>query len=235
MNEKSVYYSTSMSKLIVANNIIKQAKKKGVDFGKGNPYNRLRYYTKIGWLPHMTRQKDKKGSVVGHYPAWVVSRLEYIQGLKDKGLTNEEITEKIETQNVKQSVSSAFNFLKNAEQRNQLIAYITLLMLAAVLLIETGAIPLGTTKRDLIQDAKQVGIQKQILDSGGAFVQKNEKLLFIKSKNITTTSKVNITFEENYSPANKYWVAKKVPNEGFYLELDLPTAQDATFNWWITQ
>ena len=39
--------------------LIKQAKKEGVQFGRGDPYNRLRYYTKIGWLPHMTRKKTK--------------------------------------------------------------------------------------------------------------------------------------------------------------------------------
>jgi len=224
-----------MLKLIVADNVIKQAKKLGVDFGKGNPYNRLRYYTKIGWLPHMTRQKDKSGNVVGHYPAWVVGRLEYIQKLKNKGLSNDEIAEKIEAQNIKRNVTSALSSLRNPEQRNQLVAYTSLLLLIAVLLIEAGAIPVGTPKRDLIQDSRNIGLQNQIIDSGSGLVPQGEKLLFVKSKSITSDSKINVTFEENFSPANKYWVAKKVPYEGFYLELDLPTAQEATFNWWVTK
>lgn len=41
--------------------LIKILKEKNISFGKGDPYNRLRYYTKIGWLPHMTRKKTKKG------------------------------------------------------------------------------------------------------------------------------------------------------------------------------
>jgi hypothetical protein len=42
--------------LISIDEIIEQAKKLGVDFGKGDPRNRLRYYTKIGLLPHAQRK-----------------------------------------------------------------------------------------------------------------------------------------------------------------------------------
>ena len=74
-----------MSSLIEVEKLIRMAKKEGVSFGKGDPYNRLRYYTKIGWLPHMERKRVKSGDVVGHYPKWVLSRLVMIDKLKKQG------------------------------------------------------------------------------------------------------------------------------------------------------
>jgi hypothetical protein len=54
--------------------IITLAKQAGVDFGKGYPYNRLRYYTKIGLLPKAER-KSFGGNPEGCYPEWVVDKL----------------------------------------------------------------------------------------------------------------------------------------------------------------
>jgi hypothetical protein len=47
-------------KLIKIDEIIERAKELGVDFGKGDPKNRLRYLTKIGLLPHCQRKVLKK-------------------------------------------------------------------------------------------------------------------------------------------------------------------------------
>ena len=57
-----------MESLISTEKLIEESKTKGIDFGKGDPYNRLRYYTKIGWLPHMQRKKnDEETSITtGH-------------------------------------------------------------------------------------------------------------------------------------------------------------------------
>ena len=44
--------------LINIKDLIQELKNKNIDFGKGDPYNRLRYYTKIGWIDHMIRKKD---------------------------------------------------------------------------------------------------------------------------------------------------------------------------------
>jgi len=52
MNEKN-------GNLISINEVIERAKKLGVDFGKGDPRNRLRYYVKIGLLPHAQRKVFK--------------------------------------------------------------------------------------------------------------------------------------------------------------------------------
>jgi len=49
-------------KLISIDEVIERAKKLGVDFGKGDPRNRLRYYVKIGLLPHAKRKVFQKQS-----------------------------------------------------------------------------------------------------------------------------------------------------------------------------
>ena len=71
--------------LVSIENLIEAAKRKGLNFGKGDPYNRLRYYTKIGWLPHMVRKSDNEGSIKGHYPEWALNQLIIIEKLKAEG------------------------------------------------------------------------------------------------------------------------------------------------------
>jgi len=62
-------------KFISIEELIKRAKFFGVDFGKGNPKNRLRYYTKIGLIPHAFRKSFNGKPPVGAYPEWVLKRL----------------------------------------------------------------------------------------------------------------------------------------------------------------
>ncbi len=225
-----------MSNLITAEKIIKEAKKMKIDLGKGSPYNRLRYFTKIGWLPHMERKKDAKGKVVGHYPSWVLDRLEKIETMKSEGLTNEQISEKLEAHDTKRNLGEIFSFLSSPDKRLKTITYITFYAILLILATEIGLIRVGNiTKQQLIESAvSSNNIPNQILDTGVAIVPANEKIIFIKNSKITPQSKVNVTFEDNISPANKYWISKKVTNEGFYIELDSPVAQDAKLNWWLT-
>ena len=225
-----------MSNLITADTIIKEAKKKGVDFGKGNPYNRLRYYTKIGWLPHMERKKDSKGKVVGHFPSWALERLEQIENMKKEGLTNDQISEKLEIHETKRSIGEIFGFLNSPEKRLKIATYITFYAILIILATEIGIIKIGNiTKKELIDSAININsIPNQILDSGSAMIPTNERVIYIKNSKINPQSKIYVTFEDNISPANKYWVSKKVTNEGFYIELDSPVAQDAKLNWWLT-
>ena len=62
------------SKYLPYSKIIDLARAAGVSCCKGYPYNRLRYYTKIGLLPHAKR-KSFCGSPEGCYPYWVVDKL----------------------------------------------------------------------------------------------------------------------------------------------------------------
>jgi len=62
-------------KLISIDEVIERAKRLGVDFGKGDPRNRLRYYVKIGLLPHAKRKVFKNKFPEGAYPEEIVWKL----------------------------------------------------------------------------------------------------------------------------------------------------------------
>jgi hypothetical protein len=123
--------------------LIDEAKKQGVDFGKGDPYNRLRYYTKMGWLPHMIRKKGEENDITGHYPRSALKRLVLIENMKSKNVSNEEIARKI------QSLSKWDAFFSLINSKNLKIKIVVYAMLALILFIiatETGIIHLGKTK-----------------------------------------------------------------------------------------
>lgn len=63
---------TFSDKIISFSEIIDRAKNLGVDFGNGDPYNRLRYYTKIGLLPHAVRRSFNGQAPTGAYPEKVL-------------------------------------------------------------------------------------------------------------------------------------------------------------------
>ena len=71
--------------LISFDEVITRADRRGVNFGKGNPSNRLRYFTKIGLLPHAKRKSFNGGSPSGAYPEWVIDRLVEIERELSKG------------------------------------------------------------------------------------------------------------------------------------------------------
>ena len=221
--------------LIAVKGLIKKAKRRGIDFGRGDPYNRLRYYTKIGWLPHMVRKTGNTGVVEGHYPEWVLDRLEYIENLKNSGQSNEAIEKKIKVANVRDSLGGIFSFLNIPEKRNQFITYLSLAFLFLIFLSELGFLTGRGTKQELLQIGQQpFDVAQTLVDSGAGLFPGEGKLVFVKSSFVTTNSKVYITFIDNYSPAYRFWVSKIVPLEGFYVELDSPTAQNASFNWWVS-
>ncbi|KKW24820.1 MAG: hypothetical protein VE99_C0006G0013 [candidate division Kazan bacterium GW2011_GWC1_52_13] len=64
----------------------------------GVSYNTLRYYTKIGLLPHMIRKTPFPGApnTIGHYPEEVLETLQKINELKKQGLDNEKIKKTLE-------------------------------------------------------------------------------------------------------------------------------------------
>lgn len=220
-----------MDEFISIDKLIKQAKTRGVKFGSGDPYNRLRYYTKIGWLPHMVRRSDRHGNISGHYPAWSVDRLVLIEDLKSQGYTNEEMSEKLKTKNIVQGALSA---VTSPEIRKQLVSYLILAFVALILANELGVIRLGKQKNQIvtISDTKQ---ELQIIQSGSSFVPKNQSRIFVSASKIKTTSKVYVTFTQDYSPATKYWAAEIKSQEGFLLQLDSPVSNNTEFNWWLTQ
>ncbi len=218
-----------MENLISIKNLIKEIKQRRIDLGKGDPYNRLRYYTKIGWLPHMIRKTNKKGDIEGHYPTWVIDTLLYIEDLKKTNLSNEEITEKIKAKNTIRKITDV---LQIKESKRGIIMYLIIIILSFIILTETDIIKLNKSKEtNLSLDGS---LDTQIIDSGTAFFPYGKIKILIKSTNITSTSKVYVTFKQDYSPANRFWVSELKPQEGFVLELDAPVANNTEFSWWIS-
>lgn len=217
-----------MDDFISIDKLIKQAKSKGVNFGTGDPYNRLRYYTKIGWLPHMVRKTDKTGNIKGHYPQSSLQTLVIIEDLKSQGATNEEIAKKLENKTKKEGI---VNLIKSPEIKKQLITYATLLLLLLIFINETGIINLGKTKEIVNQN---INSYEQIYASGTSFVPKNQSKIFISFRDLKPNSKVYVTFTQNYSPATRYWVSKIDQQNGFLVELDAPVANNVEFNWWLS-
>jgi DNA-binding transcriptional MerR regulator len=218
-----------MVEYISIDKLIKQAKSKGVNFGSGDPYNRLRYYTKIGWLPHMTRKADKQGKIKGHYPVSSIDSLLLIEKLKSEGASNEQISKELANKSKKDSL---ITYIKSPEIRKQAVLYSILIILVVIFANETGVIKLGKTKDMLVIETQDL---KQIYSDGTAFVPKNQNKVFVNINNVKPNSKVYVTFTQNYSPATRYWVSKIEEQKGFLVELDTPVSNNVEFNWWLSQ
>lgn len=65
----------SENNLISIDDIILRAKNRGIDLGKGDPRERLRYLTKIGLLPHAKRKSFNGQPPNGAYPEYVIELL----------------------------------------------------------------------------------------------------------------------------------------------------------------
>ena len=77
--------------LISIEEVISQAKKLGIDLGKRNPRERLRYLTKIGLLPHAKRKSFNGQSPNGAYPKYVIALLKEIDEEIKAGKSIQEI------------------------------------------------------------------------------------------------------------------------------------------------
>jgi hypothetical protein len=231
---QTVLLCSQMDDLISIDKLVELAKKHGIDFGKGDPYNRLRYYTKIGWLPHMVRKKDESGNIRGHYNRWAVDRLIEIEKLKEEGVDNSEISKKLK---VKTRLQTIFEVLKTKEMRIQLLRYASFVILLLILGNELGIIRLGKPKDQLTNPQYATIAEespKQLIESGTAFIPKNQKKLFIQTPLVKNNYKVYVTFTGDYSPASRYWVSSIDDYKGFTVELDTPVFANTEFNWWVT-
>lgn len=218
-----------MDEYISVDKLIKKAKTRGVDFGSGDPYNRLRYYTKIGWIPHMVRKTDKRGNIKGHYPASTIDTLILIEDLKEQDLSNDEITDKLKS---KGKVDDIISSLKSPEIKKHALSYIIIFLLLLIFANESGIINLGKSKNVTIPEINRY---EQIYGNGTSFVPKNQNKIFVSYRGIRPNSKVYVTFTQDYSPASRYWVSEVESQSGFLLELDAPVSNNTEFNWWLTQ
>jgi len=218
-----------MDEFISIDKLIKQAKSKGINFGSGDPYNRLRYYTKIGWLPHMVRKADKSGNIKGHYPTSSLKTLLFIEDLKSQGASNEEISKRLDNKSKKETIISS---LKSPEIKKQVNSYLILFILLIIFASELGLVNLGKSKNLPINQIYQ---NQQIYGNGTSFVPKNQNKIFVTFNDTKPNSKVYVTFTQDYSPASRFWVSKVEEQSGFLLELDAPVSSNTEFSWWLSQ
>lgn len=94
------------SQLVKIDEVIEQAKNRGVDFGKGDPRHRLRYYAKLDLIPPAQRKCFEGNQPTGAYPKHVVDLLVDIdkklkQGKSIREVAQEEKEKKEEKQKAK--------------------------------------------------------------------------------------------------------------------------------------
>lgn len=88
----SIMGSKNLENLISIDELIKRAKEMGIDFGGGDPKNRLRYYVKLGLLPNAKRKRfNNNAQPEGAYPEWVLERLWQIHEKIKEGKSIQEI------------------------------------------------------------------------------------------------------------------------------------------------
>src|SRR3990167_2047159 len=103
------------SRLITTKRVIEIATSLGVNFGTGNAQERIRYFIKLGILPHVRRttSADSQSGYElnsGHLPFWTIKRLTYVENLHKKGYSYPQIAQKIkemETKKIQQNISKS--------------------------------------------------------------------------------------------------------------------------------
>jgi hypothetical protein len=224
--------------LISIEELIYQLKEKNISFGKGDPYNRLRYYTKMKWIPHMERKKDKKGVVTGHLPSNILDKIIQIEDLKNEGKNNREISEILKNEkNTGTSEKNMFYEILLILKKIK-ISYVVISFLLIAVLFELFKEPIDVnyvngkgTKTNNAEN--EPVINNKILDSGIGIFPSNKSEFFIPTKHINENSKIIITFEDNLEYGNNYYISRKEKDKGFYLNINIPKAQDLRFNWMV--
>jgi len=215
--------------LISVEDLIKKLKDSNIDFGKGDPYNRLRYYTKIGWLPHMIRKKGANNTNSGHYPIEVIEKIKTIEKLKDLKLSNEEITERLKEKEILSS-SIIENLLIKLKSINLNVVF--------VLIILTAFLYESSRTSTFINEFKNKEInpetnQNKDIKSGVSFIPEGQKKVFVQFQNVSISSNILISFQGNIYPATFYFISEVKDGVGFFVETNLPVQKEVKFNWTI--
>lgn len=223
-------------KLISVDDLIKILKEKDIDLGKGDPYNRIRYYTKIGWIPHMVRKKNESNVISGHYTEDVIEKITLIEKMKSQGLSKEDITRKIKDQ------SSIYNrYLENKNVIYEKIVeivkkHLSIPKIVFVLIITTLLIDIifFRNKDSILKSNTAVDSfpnEKMYFSSGETFIPKGQSKIFINQNNIIPQDTVLVSFEGNIFPASFYFISEIKANQGFYVETNIPVSNEVKLKW----
>ena len=223
-------------KLISVDDLIKILKEKNIDLGKGDPYNRIRYYTKIGWLPHMIRKKNENKIISGHYPEDVIEKIIFIEKIKAEGLSNEEITKKIKELNSinNRNVDNRSFILEkilNSIKKNFSISKVLILLIVTTLFIDLIFFRDSQSNINEKLNQNNFSYEKIDLPSGETFIPKGQNKIFINNEYINNQDTILISFEGSIFPASFYFISEIKEGQGFYLETNMPVSNEVKLKW----
>ena len=108
--------------LISIDDIIFRAKNRGIDFGKGDPRERLRYLTKIGLLPHAKRKSFNGQPPNGAYPEYVIEVLSEIDEKLKAGKSIQEFKKEKERKNLIEAPYGIYPSIPSIREEEETLA-----------------------------------------------------------------------------------------------------------------
>jgi len=215
--------------LISVDELIKKLKESNIDFGKGDPYNRLRYYTKIGLIPHMVRKKNDKNTNSGHFPASTYEKILQIERHKEEGLSNEEILKKFNSEEGSFKNQNLFQKIKY----NLTINKIFILLIFIGLILETYRFSNSNFfKTNYILENNAIP-QNLNTVSGVTFIPNGQKKVFIPTNKVNDNSNILLGLRGSIFPASNIFVSEVKENIGFYVETNIEVSKEVKFTWTI--
>jgi len=126
----------NIDKYISVSQVIEHAREAGYDFGKGDPVNRLRYYIKLGMLPHMQRRQagPSLAYTEGFLPLYSIVLLLKAQDLKKQGRTTDEVRELVKDELARYRRSELMAKFEDYEKPSVPL-YSTLLMFVGIVFL----------------------------------------------------------------------------------------------------
>jgi len=245
-------------KLISVEDLIEELKRQNIELGKGDPYNRLRYYTKMGWIPHMIRKKNSKNVISGHYAEGVLEIIKEIELLKEENKSNEEISNHIKKNKIISAITSqtgvlnlsnsnpifskviykSLNILESIKKRfSTTVVLFTLLLVAFMIDVSFFRNKEVKLKEDLNKEIqkKVLSDEKTIFPSGESFFPKGQSKVFVTCADVKSNSKIFVSFYENIFPASFFFISEIKEGQGFYVETNIGVSEESKFSWFIAK
>ena len=209
--------------LIAVEELINILKENNINLGKGDPYNRLRYYTKIGLIPHMIRKKNSNNTNSGHYPKEVVKKIIDIEKMKMEGLSNEDIILKIKSKK-DNPVPSFLEIIKNKFSINYLFVFLFIIGI----IFEVSRF---NSRQETPQFIPNNNLNKEISNTNLSFIPAGQKKVFIASNDVNQKSVILISFRDNIFPATNYFISEVKDGLGFFVETNVEVSTEVKFTW----
>ena len=90
-----------------------------------------------------------------------------------------------------------------------------------------------TQKLNIITDPDSDTSVTQNASAGVATISKYANSVTIKTTAVTKDSLIYVTFNDDYSPAVRYWIDTKIAGKSFTIKLNANVGNSVNLNWWI--